>query len=192
MHPLKLSLDRLHRILRVFQKEGDEVTVRRFRRNFEVYDWELEQAAELGWLAIETRKPKTGRPSIVARKLSNSPTAKLPPRRSVIGRGISIRHQRFVEHYLCGGGFLSKPNARRAYRLTYPEARSLSGIDASANRLFRHPDVLAYLAWVRACSGSEIPWQARQKHPLTRQEIIETLRAHGCWMRVRQCYTSCR
>jgi len=178
MRPLILCLERLQRILRVFQREGDEVSIRRFRRNHEIYPWEIEQAAELGWLVIETRKPRTGRPSTVARKLSNSPSAKLPPRRSTIGRRISIRHQRFVHFYLCGGGFFTKPSARRAYLLAFPDARSLSGVDASAHRLLRHPDVRAYLTWIRVCVGSEIPPAERKRHPTTRQEIVQILFHH--------------
>jgi hypothetical protein len=37
------------------------LSVREFARTFSVWGWEIEQSAELGFVKIETRKPRTGR-----------------------------------------------------------------------------------------------------------------------------------
>jgi hypothetical protein len=52
-------------------------------------------------VAIETRKPHTGRPSRIVR-LSESLAAKLPPWRFEIPRRISHRHWRFARSSVFG------------------------------------------------------------------------------------------
>ena len=97
---------------------------------------------------------------------------------------------------------MSPLNARRAYHATFRYARSLAGIDASASRLRRHPDVKAYMALIRAYAGGEIPRPhgkptaeptlARtcdalgNSFPSTAGEIRELFIRHRCWYRLRQ------
>jgi hypothetical protein len=62
-----LCRERLARIQHVLKKNGGELTIRDFARTYSVWEWELEQAAELGWIQIKVKKPRTGRPSRVAK-----------------------------------------------------------------------------------------------------------------------------
>ncbi|MBV5345425.1 MAG: hypothetical protein JZU63_07795, partial [Rhodoferax sp.] len=73
-----ICLERLNRIQHVLNKNAGVVTVRDFARSFSVWEWELEQAAALGWIQIETRKPPVGRPSRIVKIVSKPDTAKLP------------------------------------------------------------------------------------------------------------------
>jgi hypothetical protein len=71
-----LCRERLARIQRVLKKNDGKLTVRDFARSFSVWEWEVEQAAALGWIEIETRKPHTGRPSRIAKIVSKPDAAK--------------------------------------------------------------------------------------------------------------------
>jgi hypothetical protein len=57
---LMLCRERLNRIHAILGRRPDGVTVREFARKFSVWGG-IEQAAELGFVKIETRKPRTGR-----------------------------------------------------------------------------------------------------------------------------------
>ena len=99
LRPLKLCRERLGRILHILDKHNGLLPVWEFSRTFSVWEWEVQQAAELGWVRIETRKPRTGRPSrVVTRALDVSKihTAKLPPFRNALPKTISIRHWWFA------------------------------------------------------------------------------------------------
>ena len=63
MCPLTLCRERPDRIQSILSANAGSLPVREFPRTFSVWIWEIEQAAALGWLKIETRKPRTGRPS---------------------------------------------------------------------------------------------------------------------------------
>ena len=65
MRPLILCRERLGRIRRVLERYGGTATMRDLWRSHTIYDWEIEQAAEMGWFKISTRKPRVGRPSRV-------------------------------------------------------------------------------------------------------------------------------
>jgi len=71
--PSTLCRERLARIQGVLNQNAGVLTVRDFARSFSVWEWELEQAAALGWIQIETRKPRTGRPSRIAKDESTLP-----------------------------------------------------------------------------------------------------------------------
>lgn len=82
MAPLILCRERLERIQHILKRAaGEAVSVRDFVRTHSVRDWELNQAAELGWVEITLRKPPTGRPSsvVTAAAVNKSGAAKLPP-----------------------------------------------------------------------------------------------------------------
>jgi hypothetical protein len=60
MHSLILCRQRLDRIQRILSRNAGALTVRDFARTFSVWEWEVEQAAALGWVKIETRKLASG------------------------------------------------------------------------------------------------------------------------------------
>jgi hypothetical protein len=178
MHSIGLSRERLRRILKILGDHGGRLSVRDFARSFGVQEIHLIEAEKFGWISIRIRKPRTGRPSRIVEKLSNVPSAKLPPIRSYLPTWISYKHRKFVEHYLLRG---RGGNARRAYMATYPDARSISGVDASANRLLRHRNVRAYLAWIRACIDPEFPPDEKNQNPQSAWEIRQTFHRVGYW-----------
>ena len=92
MSALILCRERLDRIQRILERKAGVLSVREFARSFSVWEWEIEQAAALGWLKIETHKPRTGRPSRIATIVSKPQATKLPPYRWQIEKPISIRH----------------------------------------------------------------------------------------------------
>jgi hypothetical protein len=179
---MRLSRERLHRILAVIQRRGGSETVRQLTRRFSIFRHEIEEAKSLGFLDVEKRKPKTGRPSYVA-TLSKNMAAKLPPWRRDIERPIKADHQRFamfsVYTSIKGGsrttGF---PGYVEAYRKAFPSAKSLDGIYASCSRLLRHPHVFAARQWYYATSNGEIPSLA---FPSLESEIWTELENFGSW-----------
>lgn len=181
MRPLILCLERLERILSILDRRGGELPVREFERSFSVWRWEVEQAAQLGWIVIETRKPRTGRPAQIARRLSKSPAAKLPPLRNRLGKAISYRHWDFADATLlarrwgrtvCGFTFITRTDA---YLECFPCARSRAAASVSASRLMRHWHVQSARAWLSAKSNGEIPLDA--PNPQTPEEIHRQLAA---------------
>lgn len=180
-----LCHERLDRIQRILERNAGAVTVRELARTFSVWDWEVEQAADLGWLKIETRKPHTGRPSRIARIVSKSPAAKLPPLRSQIEKPISIRHWNFAfntAYSAIKGGNSSifrMPPYTDAYLRTFPAARKRRAAAASMSRLLRHPHVRAARAWFHAKISHEIP--PEEPMPDTASGIWLRLRELGSW-----------
>lgn len=152
MRPLIFCRERLTRLLSVLDREGGECSVRRLCRSFAIYEWEVEQAEEAGWVTIAERKPPVGRPSRVARKVSESQTAKLPPWRMQIPKELSARHWRFalestgIEHGRGHFGF-TLSSATRAYLIAFPNAKSRKGAAASASRLRKKPMIQAARRW---------------------------------------------
>lgn len=160
MRALLLSRERLNRIQRILARaDVQPVTVREFARRFSVWEWELEQAAELGWIEIEIRKPRTGRPSRVVKSapVNKSGAAKLPPYRRHLPQELSNRHWLFVRRYWCKGGISGFPgpaghgSAFHAYRSIYcqPGAEKptkRASAKTSAARLARRPYIRA--AWL--------------------------------------------
>lgn len=176
-----LCLERLDRLTDVLDRQGGSETIRQLSRRFSIWEWEVEQAAALGWVTIETRKPPTGRPSRIAHKLSQTPAAKLPPPRRAIGKEISIRHWNFGT----ATALLAQKWGRSVFRFTFisytdaylrsfPFARKRAAAAASASRLLRHPHVKAARAWWFAKTRREIPIDAIA--PKTPREIYNHLR----------------
>lgn len=152
MRPLLLSRERLHRLLSVLDRKGGSCSLRELTRIFGIWDWEVEQAEELGWVSISVRQPAVGRPSRVAEKLSENLPAKLPPLRDEISPEMSIRHSNFAFTLAMpvttrnGYGF-GMPTATAAYLLSFPACRSRAGAAASASRLLRNPMIRAAKTW---------------------------------------------
>lgn len=162
MHLHTLCRERLASIQRLLQRHGGTLSVRDFARTFSVWEWELEQAAALGWLEIEIRKPRTGRPSRIARQVSKCKPQNLPPYRSQIEKPIRTRHFNFalksLQTFKHGRrGFMPMPPMVDAYQQAYPAARNRRAAAACASRLLNHPDVKAARAWWRAQIRQEIP-----------------------------------
>ena len=84
MIQLILCRERLHRIQRILGSfDGKPVTLRDFTRRYNVWKWEVEQAAEMRWVEITVLKPPTGRPSSVVRLREHR---KSPPAPTVHGK----------------------------------------------------------------------------------------------------------
>jgi hypothetical protein len=180
-----LYRERLARIQHVLNKKGGELSVRDFARTFSVWEWELEKAAELGWIQIETRKPPTGRPTRVVKIVSETHTAKLPPYRWQIDKPIRARHWNFAFHSVysairSGSSFLGRiPPYTDAYLQAFPAAKSRRAAAASMSRLLRHPDVRAARAWFYSKVSNEIPRD--EPMPNTARAIWQRLRELGSW-----------
>jgi hypothetical protein len=185
MCPFILCRERLERIQRILARNAGVLTVREFTRTYSVWTWEVEQAAELGWIEIKTRKPDTGRPSRIACLVSENPAAKLPPYRWQIEKPISCRHWNFALITVCTaikGGmrrFFILPPYTDAYLQAYPAARTRRSAAASMSRLLRHPDVRAARAWFYAQISREIGKEERM--PDTATAIWQRLRELGNW-----------
>ena len=182
---MKLCRERLTRIQHVLNKKGGALSVRDFARSFSVGEWEIEEAAALGWIQIETKKPHTGRPSRIAKIVSETHAAKLPPYRWQIEKPISNRHWNFAFHSVYsairgGSSFLWRiPPYTDAYLQAFPAAKSRRAAAASMSRLLRHPDVRAARAWFYAKVSQEIPRE--EPMPDTARAIWQRLRELGSW-----------
>jgi hypothetical protein len=185
MRSASLCRERLDRILRVLNKNAGALTVRDFARSFSVWEWELEHAAALGWIQIETRKPRTGRPSIIVKRVSETHTAKLPPYRWQIDKPIRIRHWNFAFHSVNsaiknGSSFLWRiPPYTDAYLQAFPAAKNRRAAAASMSRLLRRDDVRAARAWYYSKLSHEIPRD--EPTPDTARAIWQRLRELGSW-----------
>lgn len=141
--------ERLNRILALLDRHPQGLSLREFARTFSVYSWEIEQAAELGFVTITKRKPRTGRPAMIVLRrneiISQPGAAKLPPWRCDIKKERDFRHFRFAIETMQvvgksnGFGLIS---ATQAYRRIYRSASPASA-RVSACRLKRHLDVKA-------------------------------------------------
>ena len=182
---LKLCLERLTRIQHVLNENAGSLTVRDFARTFSVWEWELEQAATLGWIHIEIRKPHTGRPSRIVKIVSKPDTAKLPPYRWQIERRIRIRHWNFAFHSVYsairgGSSFLWRiPPYTDAYLMAFPAAKNRRAAAASMSRLLRRDDVRAARAWFFSKVSQEI--SRDEPMPDTARAIWQRLRELGSW-----------
>ncbi len=180
-----LCRERLDRIQRILSRNAGALPMREFARTYSVWKWEMEQAAELGWIKIETRKPHTGRPSRIAIIVSETQAAKLPPYRWQIEKPISIRHWNFAFHSAYsaikgGSSFIWRtPPYTDAYLRAFPAARKRRAATASMSRLLRHPHVRAARAWFYSKLSNEIPRD--EAMPDTARAIWQRLREFGSW-----------
>jgi hypothetical protein len=185
MRSFILCRERLDRIQRILARVGGALTVREFGRTYGVSEWEVEQAAELGWIKIETHKPRTGRPSRIAKNVSETQAAKLPPHRWQIEKPISIRHWNFSFHSAYsairgGSSFIWRiPPYTDAYLQAFPAAKKRHAAAVSMSRLLRHPHVRAARAWFYSKISQEIPKD--EPMPDTANGIWQRLRELGSW-----------
>lgn len=183
-----LCRERLARIQRILNKNAGALTVRDFVRSYHVYEWEIEQAAALGWIQIETRKPNTGRPSRIVREVSRPEGAKLPPYRWQMEKPIKFNHARFAmlstcamhrgSRWLASRGF-GLPCTTDVYQSAYPRALKRNAAAASASRLRRRNDVKAVRTWHYARHDGDVPRD--EPMPRTVNAIIQRLREAGSW-----------
>jgi hypothetical protein len=184
----RLCCERLERIQRILEKNAGALTVRAFARTYSVWEWEVEQAAELGWIKIEMNRPRTGRPSRIAKTVSEKAAAKLPPYRWQIEKPINHSHAMFAmlsthamhrgSRWLASHG-LSLPCTTDIYQHAYPRALKRNAAAASASRLRRRNDVKAARAWHYARFDGEIPRD--EPMPRTVSGIVQRLRELGSW-----------
>lgn len=57
MRPLILCRERLNRLLEILDRNGGSASVRDLSRSCRVYAWEIEQAAEFGWVWLQLPLP---------------------------------------------------------------------------------------------------------------------------------------
>jgi hypothetical protein len=186
MRDLILCRERLDRILAILDRRGGELPVREFGRTFSVHRWEVTQAADLGWIVIEIRKPRTGRPSLIARRVIKNEPAKLPPARRSIPKLIRFRHYDFAEQSLLArrwgrAAYVTLTSFTEAYIRKFPRARSRRAAAVSAHRLRKHPHVRAVRAWLYAKVNHEIPLDA--PCPWTAEGIYRELAKAGAKIR---------
>ena len=183
MRTLTLCRERLERIQDILSRDAGALTVREFARSFSVWEWEIEQAATLGFIEIETHKPRTGRPSRIAKIVSNNPSAKLPLWRWFIEKPINYRHQLFAMHSTCaikyGSRLVSIPAITDAYQSVFKRAKKRRAATASASRLMRRSDVKAARAWYYARFENATP--RGEPMPRTASGIWQRLRELGSW-----------
>lgn len=189
MTTLILSRERLNRINAILARHPEGVTVREFTRTFSVRNWELEQAAELGFVKIEARKPRTGRPAIIVSRVSadvsETQAAKLPPFRHEIPKPIRHRLWSLAFHAI---QIESNPRARfgfdlvpryKAWMRASPAARSAGGARASASRVRKTRDAIAAKQWTFARTGGELP--DNEPQPVSATEVWLRLKELGSW-----------
>ncbi len=175
-----LCQERLERLLNVLRAQGGEETLRRLEWNFGIHRWEVREACELGWITLETRKPKTGRPAKIAKTVSKTDQAKGPEHRFWFPKQISIRHLVFARESIkahrhgwgCGKRLASRfgmGSFTDIYMRVYPSAKSRRGASASVSRLLRQPDVMAVRAWLMAQDRGHI--SRAEPMPQTREGI---------------------
>ena len=184
MLPLILCRERLERIRIVLSHHAGALTVREFARTYSVWEWEVEQAAELGFIKIETRKPRTGRPSRIATIVSKPQAAKLPPYRWQIEKPIRFQHKLFAMHSTCAVKHGSRklvylPTITEAYQNVFKRATKRRAATASASRLMRRSDVRAARAWYYARFDGDAP--RSEPMPETVTGIWQRLRELGSW-----------
>jgi len=184
MKPNVLTRERLKSIEDAIDKHGGSVSVRFLQWNHCIYFQVVEKAVAEGYIAFETRKPRTGRPSLCVRKVSKSNPTKLPHLRSTLENCISFRHWDFAFYYALGefgpGLFSFKRRAYVAYQRAFPSARSKAGAKASASRLLRKPHIQAAIQWTFA-KFCDPETDCKVHNPQTATEIWDALHAMGSW-----------
>lgn len=175
MRQLILCAERLQRLQTVLSRHSGTLSLRDLSRCHGIWGWEVEQAADLGWVRIVTSKPRVGRPSRVAEIVSDYCYAKLPPNRWEIPTNFKFRHWRFALECCSvrGGSFTSScvPTAAEAYRRVFPYSRSAAGARASSSRLMKRSDVRLMIYWFRQLS----PYFPREPMPDTFDELASKI-----------------
>lgn len=180
-NPFILTQEHLAAIERAIEKNGGEITTRNLDRIYGLYWPIIEQAEAEGFIEFFERKGKTGRPSILAKKVSNSHPTKPLPQRWQVEDLISRKHWRFAFYYVMGelgpGLFSFRRRAYVAYQKAYPSATSKAGAKASASRLLRKPGIRAAIQWEFAKLSCEE--EGYSLFPQTADEVWDALREIG-------------
>ena len=184
-----LCRERLTRITAILARRPHGLSVREFARTFSVWRWEMERAAELGFVQIEIRKPRTGRPALIVSRVSDdvseTQAAKLPPFRNAIPKPIRHRlwmlafHAQQIEsNSRAYFGFTLVPGYK-AWMRASPSARSAAGARASASRVRKTRDAIAAKQWTFARMGGELSHNEPQ--PASATEVWLRLKDLGSW-----------
>lgn len=175
-----LCRERLDRLLRVLRKVGGSATFRDLNRTFGIWAWEIEEAAELGWVSVISRKNSRGPTTWIAGIISNCSSAITPPRSHEIPRYIAFRHRRFAINSVAviyGVTFMDAriPSKAEAYRMTYPGCRSNAAAAVGACRLMKRLDVQLMRRWLFC----EVEGEVTGIMPWTVTELVKCLDAIG-------------
>lgn len=182
-----LYRERLTQILVILRIKGGSVSVRDFARSYGVSKWEIEQARDMGFVILQLRKPRTGRPSLQVSAAADV-SKRLPqnhlPYKAEVERPISVRHLNFaIDSTLStvpGGSrcsWMPLGCTTDAYQMAFRRARGRRAATASASRLRKHPDVRAARRWFRAALNHETV--RSELIPDTRLAIERRLRELG-------------
>jgi hypothetical protein len=187
-HPYPLTVEEAQRLIRVLTRHDGNRTVRDLYRRHRFWDpCILEQAAAAGIISIEKRRPRTGRPSVVAvlcaDGVNKTHAAKLPRRRD-LPRGITWREEDFLRYYSCRWGtrFFGNDSAAATYRYVYGRHRALTtgSIRSAGARLARQP-------WMRAA----LIYDRRLMNCGGRLQYPDDMRS-AAWSWLRLLYDLCR
>lgn len=175
--------DRLEKLLAFLRRRSSRVTLRDLTHRHGFRRFEVLAAMRLGWVTLEvTRFPRAGRPSHFISLKDDTSQAIAPPEEWQVPYLIVPRHREFAIRTLDlvpsvtrrGLSFHGK-SLVRAYRETYPRARSYSSARSAAGKLFRRGDVQAVRVWLLAQRAGLIP--PHDKIPGTVEWIDARLRA---------------
>ena len=180
MSTLVLCRERLNRLLHVLDCTGGTAPIRDLQRSHKIWWWEVEQAAELGWVRTFTSKPRVGRPSIIAEKVSNSSVAKLPLYRRQLDRKIKWSHRLFATYSVMpqpvSNAFGFRMTSKtRAYMMAYPSCGSRAAAAVGASRLMKRQDIRLMRRWLFCEVGGEVSGIM----PFTQDELILQLEPLG-------------
>lgn len=144
-HPVPLTKECCERILEILDRKG-ATTVRDFWRSYDISLTALAEAMKAGVVTIRSRKPPTGRPSLVvfrAEPVNNSIPAKPLPSLQEVPPTLSIRHRRFVHHLAT-----AEPLVDSYYGAGF-QPTSHAAARAAASRLAKRPFIQAALHYLR-------------------------------------------
>jgi hypothetical protein len=166
--PYKLTREDAARLCAVLARQFDGTrTLRDLERRHRIWPHIAKAAAEAGFVRIEKRQPRTGRPSYVAvlepDGVNKSQAAKLPSRHE-LPKPLSFREETFLQYYACRRGIsrFGGGSAADAYWRVYGCHRTITRASArsAGARLMRRPWMKAafYLDRRMTANGGRLHW----------------------------------
>ena len=166
--PYKLTREDAARLCEILARRHDRArTLRDLERRHRVWPSVVKAAAEAGFVRIEKRQPRTGRPSHVAvlepDGVNKAYAAKLPSRHDLL-KPLTFREEDFFKYYACRRGIsrFGGGSAADAYMRVYSRHRTITRASArsAGARLMRRPWMRAafYLDRRMMAHGGRLHW----------------------------------
>lgn len=166
--PYKLTREEAARLCEILARRHDRTrTLRDLERRHRVWPYVVEAAARAGFVRIEKRQPRTGRPSYVAvlepDGVNKTTSAKLPSRHD-LPKPLTFREEDFFKYYACRRGIsrFGGGSAADAYWRVYGQHRTITRASArsAGARLMRRPWMKAafYLDRRMMAHGGRLHW----------------------------------